>query len=408
MSVWGRISAQVNHRRLVLVTGLTAAVLIIAGVTIASTSGGHNDRKVLAGPAGGPPGATTTISGQISGDSSTTIGSESVPNPLPSSGITPATVQRPATTAPATPTTTKSQTGAPPPDWQLVSPQDSPTGSNGASLAYDPSTKQVVLYDAPNAPNSGETWIWNGTGWDNAKPATSPPQREEAPMAYDPASGQLVLFGGIGAQNYGDTWIWGGTSWHNATPQSSPPGRYAASMAYDASTRQLVLFGGAGPAGRGSDLDDTWLWNGTSWTQARPVTSPPGLFEATMVTDPLSGHPILFGGDSNGTLLNETWMWTGDDWRNISAPDSPSPRYEYAMAADTTNGQVVLFGGLGPNSTNSVPLDDTWVWRNGTWTIQRPTDSPPAMNTLAMTYAPDTGQVLMFGGNSRNWTWVWK
>ena len=45
-------------------------------------------------------------------------------------------------------------------------------------------------------------------------------------------------------------------------------------MAYDAATGQLVLFGGFDQQ-HGADLNDTWTWNGTTWTQLSPATSPP-------------------------------------------------------------------------------------------------------------------------------------
>ena len=43
--------------------------------------------------------------------------------------------------------------------------------------------------------------------------------------------------------------------------QPARPRDYA-SMAYDPATGQLVLFGGYD----GGFLDDTWTWNGTTWT----------------------------------------------------------------------------------------------------------------------------------------------
>ena len=64
-------------------------------------------------------------------------------------------------------------------------------------------------------------------------------------MAFDPATGQLILFGGADAgSNLNDTWNWDGTTWTQLTPANSPSIRGQAAMAFDAATGQLILFGG--------------------------------------------------------------------------------------------------------------------------------------------------------------------
>lgn len=76
---------------------------------------------------------------------------------------------------------------------------------------------------------------------------TNPPGRIEAGMAYDAARRQVVLFGGLDSSQFslGDTWTWDGTTWTERHPQSSPSPRYGAHMAYDAARREVVLFGGS-------------------------------------------------------------------------------------------------------------------------------------------------------------------
>ena len=59
--------------------------------------------------------------------------------------------------------------------------------------------------------------------------------------------------------------------WRELTPTTAPAGRDLSSIAYDSGTGQLVLFGGTGTTGA---LADTWTWNGTTWTQQSPATSP--------------------------------------------------------------------------------------------------------------------------------------
>jgi hypothetical protein len=131
-------------------------------------------------------------------------------------------------------------------------------------------------------------------------------------LAYDPATGNVVLLGGcckgVDATGRNDTWTWDGTTWTHQHPATSPPGRYGAAMAYDAATGTVVLFGGFRfPAAR----SDTWTWDGTTWTQQSPATRPGARWLASMAYDAATGTVVLFGGQSGGggTELGDTWTW---------------------------------------------------------------------------------------------------
>ena len=65
-------------------------------------------------------------------------------------------------------------------------------------------------------------------------------------MVNDPATGNVVLFGGIttGNAKLADTWTWNGSTWTQQSPATSPSARYSTSMAYDSATGNVVLFGG--------------------------------------------------------------------------------------------------------------------------------------------------------------------
>ena len=86
-------------------------------------------------------------------------------------------------------------------------------------------------------------------------------------------------------------------------------------MAYDAATGTVVLFGGTNRHGL---LGDTWTWNGTTWTEQTPATSPPARSQAMMAYDAATGTPVLFGGSgyattrcsgSRAVLFEQTWTW---------------------------------------------------------------------------------------------------
>ncbi|TMD40340.1 MAG: hypothetical protein E6I88_09940 [Chloroflexi bacterium] len=73
-----------------------------------------------------------------------------------------------------------------------------------------------------------------------------------------------------------------------------PIGRWAAAAAYDETRHNLVLFGGL--AGQ-TLLDDTWTWNGSTWTQRQGLTiSPPARHGAAIAYDEVNRQVILFGG----------------------------------------------------------------------------------------------------------------
>jgi hypothetical protein len=90
-------------------------------------------------------------------------------------------------------------------------------------------------------------------------------------MDYDARHGRTVLFGGQvkGLPKYGDTWLFDGTDWTQAAPATSPSARTEAGMAYDLRRKVLVLFGGNtdNVADGSNTMGDTWTWDGTDWTQ---------------------------------------------------------------------------------------------------------------------------------------------
>jgi hypothetical protein len=93
-------------------------------------------------------------------------------------------------------------------------------------------------------------------------------------MAYDVAHSLIVLFGGVSdgvGQN--DTWVWDGTNWTQKSPQTSPSAREGPLMAYDVALSQVVMFGGENNDNQ--QLNDIWVWDGASWTPQSPQNSPP-------------------------------------------------------------------------------------------------------------------------------------
>jgi Galactose oxidase, central domain len=301
--------------------------------------------------------------------------------------------------------------------WTQLTPASSPSPRFGAAVAYDQGTGQTLLFGGlvnnPFFPtgNVNDTWAWNGSSWTWQFPAVSPPGRIFASMAYDPATGQLLLFGGFNGNDpdpeFNDTWTWNGSTWTQLNPTTSPSARYGASMAYDPSTGQMVLFGGIDNVGDSGD--DTWTWNGTTWTQLNPATSPAGRYYASMAYDADSSQLVLFGGTTRSGPFSDTWTWNGSTWTQSAPAVSPPARSEASMVYDPRIGQLVLFGGqLGSSYGN-----DTWTWNGSTWSQQTSATTPPARKDASMVFDGGTSQLVLFGGDNASTsffrdTWIWK
>jgi sugar lactone lactonase YvrE len=248
--------------------------------------------------------------------------------------------------------------------------------------------------------------------WNQLSPGTSPPPGIESAFTYDPIHSQAVLFGGVVEGSYSsDTWLWNGSTWTHAA-SSGPSARSSSAMAYDAISGKVVLFGGVDS--NGNAQQDTWFWNGSSWSQvppsSNPANNPPARFSANMVYDAALGEIVMFGGTSanNVTDLNDTWVWNGSTatWTQVNQT-GPSARDSFGMAYDSVNKEVVLFGGY----TNTSYSSETWTF-DGTnfWVRQSPANSPPGRDALVMAYDPELDETVMFGGinnQPQNDTWEW-
>ena len=171
-------------------------------------------------------------------------------------------------------------------------------------------------------------------------------------MTYDAGRGEVVLFGGATGILYGDTWVWDGSNWTQRFPLTSPPARLGHAMSYDATRGETVLFGGY------PNLSDTWIWDGANWTQRFPVMSPAGRSGHGMAYDAIGGRLFMFGGErfDLGQYFSDAWSWDGNTWTQLFLTNGPSARAGHVMAYDEVRGEIVLFGSTGP-----TPLNDTWV-----------------------------------------------
>jgi hypothetical protein len=208
--------------------------------------------------------------------------------------------------------------------------------------------------------------------------------------------GVAVLFGGLdgsGTQLNG-TWLWNGTSWSQPTIAGAIPAtRSGAAMATFGS--KIVLFGGCCGPGV-TNFADTWLWDGSAWTVASVMgAGPSGRTGHAMA--PLGGKVVLFGGATSSTsYLGDTWLWDGTSWAQATVP-GPSARTNHVMA--TVGNRVVLFGG---EDTAKNVFGDTWVWDGSAWSCASGcTDAGAAAPSGRQSAALATlgGNAVLFGGD---------
>ncbi len=271
----------------------------------------------------------------------------------------------------------------------------------GAALAYDDALGKVVLFGGANPELTAtwdDTWLWDGHGWSQVKSPVSPPAREGAVMAYDPATKQVVMFGGtrVGTTTPAvartDTWTFDGRRWTQQRPTHVPPWSNGVAMSFDPKSKSVLLltlpshhpnitvapdgFSGRSPAPFG-----TWRWTGSDWAELTTPTAP--LF-ATNVGAWITA-PRLTPLANGAGLLFYSWALPASDLGSCPAPGTacePQPD---------------------PNGTH---YSQTWTWDGTTWTEQHPTRAPK-QSALVVTPGPvPDNEPTVFAPDGPAWTWT--
>jgi len=328
--------------------------------------------------------------------------------------------------------------------WVREQPAIPPDARDQPVIAFDSTRNESVLFGGfdPNVDRfiADDTWVWDGRVWTERWPTLHPSARSRGAFASDAQHGQLVLFGGLDSftRLLNDTWTWDGSTWLEKHPAQSPPARMHASMSYDPATGHVILFGGEtlvqGSSGVESlPLGDTWSWDGATWTQLFPSSSPAPRDLAGIAAFPPTNSVLLFGGETEtgGSWhdLADTWTWDGNNWHLVSTLSSaPRARVGPAMAYDG-NGHVMLESGLfltGDGSRTGFVGGDNWIWDSTQWHERfegqypcsqvcptPPGDEPGGRYVAAAAQEPGTGVVLFSGASSQTMlglpdTWTWK
>ncbi len=197
-------------------------------------------------------------------------------------------------------------------DWSQASPKTYPPSRSNAAMVYNPDSRTILLFGGNY--NEGDTWEWDGSNWSKKVTVVSPGSRDGVALAYDAARKEIVLFGGsrnayttsVTPTFYNDTWSWDGKQWTKKTTTSAPTPRMNARMEYHPLLGQLVLIGGYGikdisattPYTYTFDYrEETWTWDGNTWTQQFPDLSPSFSWNYGLVYDSTHRGFFAFLGD---------------------------------------------------------------------------------------------------------------
>ena len=259
------------------------------------------------------------------------------------------------------------------------SPATVATATIGVPVAVSAPVNLAAAGDRPSVQTAACTSV-----------AGAPPGRWFTQMAYDSLRRQTVLFGGEttvhpgGGSTVNDTWTWDGVSWTQATPRDSPPYGNGLTLAWDAGRGQVVYLSG----------DQTWTWDGSNWTHRRPAHSPGARFNPAMAYYPDLNGIVLFGG-----AQSDTWLWDGSDWTQLAGALFTDPQQLWStMAYDGAHKSLVLAVN---HQYNGV---ETYRWQDGRW---QKVDIEPLVSAgqARMVYAPGLSALVYMDNGGQLATW---
>ncbi len=276
-------------------------------------------------------------------------------------------------------------------EWDTVdSPSEFSQPRFFAAGAANPAGTQAMIYggkpDGPPDPGVpyADTWTYEGGGWVPRCGTTIP--GADSPCGPGPSffhgagtgPGGVVMFGAGGDNSAkGTTWLWNGTSWSvlcdqsgcppgNSDPQ--PAGRFAMAMAGNGT--HVVMYGGLGSGPSGAS--DTWVFDGTGWTEICASCAPGALHANAMAWD--GNQFVMFGGGTGPgqPMQANTWTFTpGDaDWQLACGPSDCGPTgrgfQSMATVASSNPGVLMLAGNADPGGPGDTLQTDFWFWEAST------------------------------------------
>jgi hypothetical protein len=297
--------------------------------------------------------------------------------------------------------------------WTQITPATSPAARAGHAMATNPITDTILLFGgAGTFVTYNDTWTYDGSNWTQLSPVNSPTAKFYTGLVYDTSRAVYVMYGGNAtytSPGVNQTWEFDGVTWTQRFPAANPGNLGGHAMAFDWWRNRVVLYGGIKTVGPIVDSNETWEYTGTNWVNRNPATRPGRLEHHSMCFHGGVGKTILFGGVNAdpstppGDVANDkTWAYDGNTntWTELAiVGPRPNKRERATLAYDPVREVCVLTGGLRAQSSQAE--HGTWELRfdgtNWTWTLLDNPTSGGRVNS-AMAFLPGDRHMVKFGG----------
>ncbi|MEP7323248.1 MAG: hypothetical protein ABI761_15085 [Saprospiraceae bacterium] len=200
--------------------------------------------------------------------------------------------------------------------WNIIS-RLPPMRASECGFVYDIKRDKLIVFGGSSTRGqvNKETWEWNGTIWKKFN-GDNPPGRQAFAMVYDSKRNKTILYGGMGTspdETFEDTWEYNGSSW-TLVNEKGPGPLHGMGFTYDSKRGQFILFSGMSKSGRNRS---TWAFNGSVWNRLSEQ-GPPARAMGYMAYDKKRDRVVMFGGRITWPNdVNDTWEWDGTSWTEI-------------------------------------------------------------------------------------------
>jgi hypothetical protein len=265
--------------------------------------------------------------------------------------------------------------------WRDLAPAAAPEGRFFQGMAYDRDRDRVLLYGGFNYGSDGklaalfDTWEFDGENW--TRVAQNGPQVSKPLLVFDAGRSQTLLLGtDTSAKPVMFRWNQDAARWDSVTAATLPTCVNEAQFVYQVHNGRPLVTGGL--CGGSGFVDDTFEWDGTTWTKITPVRggSTSREVDAAMAYDTAAQVTVRFGGHNSITAVPDaqTYVYRNNRWRRVANNSNPAPRSMPLFRRDAERGVSWLFGGLTEYSYSTTVdyYDDIWAYSNGNWSLMAP------------------------------------
>jgi hypothetical protein len=243
-------------------------------------------------------------------------------------------------------------------NWEQLNPETNPPARHNSCMAYDLERDVFVMFSGYGESETtepvflGDVWEWDGDNWVEKTPKNNPPARSYASLYFDPSRKKIILYTGYHKENeevvfHDDFWEWDGQTWTQVYLEHSTKTFRSAILYFEQEQAPIMMDGGG-----------LWTLHGAYWYQPNFPTSPSGRWSSSLAYDPLHQQVVMFGGyiGKDFDLLDETWVYNGSSWEKLITKNQPSARSSSNMFFDSYRNRVVLYGGYDEDGANN----DQW------------------------------------------------